>query len=321
MKKFLVSAAILFSLAAHAWEPTKPITVIVGNQPGSLNETGFRAVAAIVNKTHPGVTFVIELRPGADSVIAMNQLYSAAPDGYTIAIPSYMSTFVTNDIWQKDIKKFQYNSFTNVLGMGKSPLTIVASASSKVNSVADLADLVKNTTKPISFAVGGGAHRMAFEYFMLNASGNKQLVKTVPFPGPLQAVTSVAGDGGTEFGIMPISVALPLVQAGKVKVIGITGDRKLTKLPSAEPIKINGKNIDVFAAWAMILPPNTPKEIVKWYQDTFTPALQSAEIKRYYDDGLNFLDEKELTTEGFGKGIEKLRSVWIPLSQQVNLND
>ena len=85
--------------------------------------TGFAVVFEIVKldtdgaKTNPDLVFVIELKPGADSVIAMNHLYNAAPDGYTIAIPSYMSTFVTNDIWQKDIKKFQYNSFTNIFGM------------------------------------------------------------------------------------------------------------------------------------------------------------------------------------------------------------
>ena len=316
-----IIAVALISTVVHAWEPTKPVTVIIGNQPGSGNELGFRAISAQVAKKHPNVTFIIELKPGADSTIAMNHLYEAKPDGYTIAIPSYMSTFVTNDIWQKDIKKFQYNSFTNVLGMGKSPLTIVANPTSKVNTVAELADLVKNTDKPITFAVGGGAHRMTFEYFMLKAAGNKKLVQTVSFPGPLQAVTSVAGDSGTEFGIMPIAIALPLVQAGKVKVIGITGERKLDRMPTAEPIQVGGSYIDVFAAWALVLPPNTPPEIAKWYQDAFTPALRTADIKRYYDDNLIFLDEKELTSVGFSKGIEKLRSVWIPLSQQVNLKN
>jgi tripartite-type tricarboxylate transporter receptor subunit TctC len=322
MKKIFASLLLATTtLLAHAWEPTKPITVLIGNQPGSGNEVGFRAISAQVAKTHPNVKFIIELKPGADSVIAMNALYEAKPDGYTIAIPSYMSTFVTNDIWQKDIKKFEYNSFTNIFGMGKSPLTIVANPKSKINTVDEFADLVKNTTKPVNVAVGGGAHRMTFEFFMLKAKGNKQLVKTIPFPGPLQAVTSVAGDSGTEFGIMPIAIALPLVQAGKVKVIGITGERKLDRLPSAEPIRVGGSYIDVFAAWAMILPPNTPKEIVEWYQEAFVPALRSKEVKSYYDDNLIFLDERELNPVGFARGIEKLRGVWIPLSQQVNLND
>lgn len=319
--KILASLLIAVSLCATAWEPTKPITVLIGNQPGSGNEVGFRAISAIVNKSNPEVSFVIDLKPGADSVVAMNMLYAAKPDGYTIAIPSYMSTFVTNDIWQKDVKKFQYNSFTNVFGMGKSPLTIVANPRSKVNTVAELAALFKNASKPVNVAIGGGAHRMAYEYFMMQAGGNKKMVSYIPFPGPAQALNAVASEDVAEFGILPIAIALPLVQAGKVKVIGITGERRLTNLPQAAPIKVNGHSIDVFAAWALILPPNTPAEIVKWYQDKFVPALRSPEIKQYYDSNLIFLEEKELTPEGFSKNIDHIRSIWIPLSQQVNLID
>ena len=270
-------------------------------------------------RDNPKANFIIELKPGADSVIAMNMLYDAKPDGYTIAIPSYMSTFVTNDIWQKNQKKFAYNSFTNVMGMGKSPLCIVANPTSKINTIPELVNYVQHTTKPVTVAIGGGAHRMTFEYFMYIAHGNKDLVKTSQFPGPLQAVTATASDAGFEFGIMPVAIAKPLIDAGKVKLIGVTGERRVSAYPKVEPIQVNGKHIDVFAAWALILPPGTPTDIVAWYQRNFTPALESAEIKKYYDDNLIFLDKSELTPAGFARGIEKLRAVWMPLSQRVDL--
>ena len=318
MKKLLLTLLLVPALA-FAWEPTKPITVLIGNQPGSGNEVGFRAISAIVMRDNPKANFIIELKPGADSVVAMNMLYDAKPDGYTIAIPSYMSTFVTNDIWQKNQKKFAYNSFTNVMGMGKSPLCIVANPTSKINTIPELVNYVQHTTKPVTVAIGGGAHRMTFEYFMYIAHGNKDLVKTSQFPGPLQAVTATASDAGFEFGIMPVAIAKPLIDAGKVKLIGVTGERRVSAYPKVEPIQVNGKHIDVFAAWALILPPGTPTDIVAWYQRNFTPALESAEIKKYYDDNLIFLDKSELTPAGFARGIEKLRAVWMPLSQRVDL--
>lgn len=319
IKYILFILISLSSTMALAWEPTKPITVIIGNQPGSGNEIGFRVISAVVTKNNPSANFIIELKPGADSVIAMNMFHDAKPDGYTIAIPSYMSTFVTNDIWQKNAKKFEYNSFTNVLGMGKSPLCIVANPTSKINTVSELIEYVRNTNKPITFATGGGAHRMTFEYLMYKAQGNRDLIKYAPHQGPLQALTSVASSTGMEFGIMPVTIAKPLIDAGKVKLIGITGEHKIAYYPKAEPIKVGGSYIDVFAAWAMILPPNTPKDIVEWYQKMFIPALRSKEIKSYYDDNLIFLDEKELSPEGFSRGIEQLRATWIPLSQRVDL--
>ena len=160
---------------------------------------------------------------------------------------------------------------------------------------------------------------MAYEFFMLKAKGNKEQVKFTQFPGPLQAVTAVASDAGIEFGIMPIAIALPLVQSGHVKVIGITGEKRLANLPAAEPIRAGGSYINVFAAWALALPPGTPQEIVDWYAKNFIPALKSTEIRQYYDANLIFLDERELSHAGFNNHFDHLRSIFIPLSQQVNL--
>jgi len=318
MKKLLLTFLFL-PMIALAWEPSHPITVLIGNQSGSGNENAFRAASAIVTQNNPNANFIIELKPGADTVVAMNMLYDAKPNGYTIAIPSYMSTFVTNDIWQKNQKKFNYNSFTNVTGLGKSPLCVVANPTSKINTVSELIEYVQHTNKPVTVAVGAGAHRMAFEYLMYKAHGNKDLVKSSQFPGPLQAVTATASDAGFEFGIMPVTVARPLIDAGKVKLIGITGEHKIAYYPNAEPIIVNGSYIDVFAAWAIILPPGTPSDIVAWYTRNFIPALESAELKKYRDDNLIFLDKRELTPAGLSHGVEQLRATWIPLSQRVDL--
>lgn len=320
MKKLLLTFLFFISTAAMAWEPTKPITVIIGNQAGSGNEVGFRAISQIVQKSNPNVTFIIELKPGADSSISMNKLYESAPDGHTIAIPSHMSTYVTNDIWQSKIKKFEYNSFVTAFSMGQSPMCIVANPKSKINTVNELIQLVQTTDRPVTFAIGGGAHRMTYEYFMMKTNGNKSKVDFVNFPGPAQALQSVASDAGTEFGIMPITIAKGLVQSGHVKLIGISGDKRLERLPQAEPIIVGGSHISVMGGWALALPPDTPQDIVDWYMKTFIPALKSAEAKRYFDDNLIFLDPKHLTPQGFDNHILNLRKEYMPLAKTIDIS-
>jgi tripartite-type tricarboxylate transporter receptor subunit TctC len=114
---------------------------------------------------------------------------------------------------------------------------------------------------------------------MLKGNGNKDLVKTIKFNGPLPAVTSVAaGDvGGTEFGIMPIAVAKGLIEAGKVKPIGFTGERIMPQFPKVPLLNKVALGINVYAAWTLALPPNTPKEIVDWYEKTFAAAAMTEE--------------------------------------------
>ena len=98
MIKKLLLALLLVPVMAWAWEPTKPVTVIVGNTPGAGNEIAFRKLASIVQKTNPTVVFVVQNIPGADSVIANNRVLESAADGHTINLPSHMSSYVTNDI-------------------------------------------------------------------------------------------------------------------------------------------------------------------------------------------------------------------------------
>ena len=317
IKKLLV-AALLVPVLAWAWEPVKPITVLIGFQPGSGNEVGFRVLSKQVQIANPDVKFIIELKPGADSVLATNALAAAKPDGYTISIPSYMGTFVTNDIWQRDIKTWQYNSITNVIGMGKSPMAIVANARSRINTPAELNALLRDTTQPITFAVGAGAHRMTWEFIMDRAQGNRSLVKYAQHQGPLQAVTAVASDSGMEFGIMPVAIAKPLLDAGKVKLIGISGERRVASL-DAEPYRVGGHYINVFAAWALSLPPNTPAEIVDWYQRQFAAAIRTAEVQAFYRDNYIFVEPSELTPRGLAQHIEQLRSIWMPMGDRILL--
>ena len=295
MIKKLLLAVLLVPIMAMAWEPTKPVTVIVGNTPGAGNEIAFRKLAAIVQKTNPTVVFVVQNIPGADSVIANNRVLEAVPDGYTINLPSHMSSYVTNDIWEKSIKKYKYDSFVDVLTMGKSPLVLVASVRSDINTPEQFVRLIRTTTAPISVAVGGGAHRTAFEYLMDRGKGNRDQVKAIKFNGPMPAVTSVAsydGTQGTEFGILPIAVAKALIDAGKVKPIGFTGTRRMPQFPA----------------------------VVSWYQREFSAAVRSAEYKEWADGQVVFYEESELTPAGLKRQMDELRAAFIPVLSRIDLN-
>lgn len=324
MKKLLAILALIPCLA-FAWQPekSKTVTVIVGNTPGAGNEISFRALAKIVQQNNPNFVFAVVNVPGQDSAIANNRFMEAAPDGYTINLPSHMSSYVTNDIWQQKIKKYNYDSFVDVLTMGKSPLVLVASPKSTVNTPIDFIRYLATSTKPINIAVGGGAHRTAYEYLITKAHGNRDMIKPVSFNGPLPTVTSVAsydGKTGTEFGIMPIAVARPLVEAGKVKIIGFTGTRTMPQYPNVPLLNTVAPGINVYAAWSIQLPAGTPKEIVSWYQREFARAVRSKEYAEWRNQNIVFYEESELNPEGLRKQMNSLRETFLPVLRNIDLN-
>ena len=322
MKKLLALLLVTASVLAQAWEPVKPVTVIVGNTPGAGNEIAFRKLAEIVQKTNTKFNFVVENRPGVDSVIAQNHFLTVPADGYTINLPSHMSTYVTNDIWEKNIKKFKYDDFFDVMTIGKSPLVLVASPKSTITTPEEFIRLIRITGGAINIAVGGGAHRTAFEYLMEKAHGNRDQVKPIKFNGPQPAVLSVAsydGKTGTEFGIMPIAVAKPLVDAGKVRAIGFTGTRQMPQFPNVPLLRDVAPGIYVYAAWSLELPKGTPKEVIEWYQQHFSAAIKSKEYAEWMDANVVFYEESELSPAGLKKQMDSLRTTFLPVLEKLDL--
>ena len=323
MKKLLATLALaVLPVFAFAWEPTKPVTVIIGNTPGAGNEMAFRKLAEIVQKQNPKFVYVVQNIPGADSVIANNKFLEANNDGHTINLPSHMISYVTNDICEKNIKKYNYDSFVDVLTMGKSPLVLVASVKSGINTPQEFVKYIQSG-RTINIAIGGGAHRTAFEYLMAKGNGNKDTVKPIKFNGPQPAVQSVAsfdGKTGTEFGIMPIAVAKALVDAGKVKPIGFTGTRKMAQFPDVPLLRDIAPGINVYAAWSIQLPPGTNKDVVEWYQQQFSKAVRSAEYKEYTDANVIFYAEDELNPAGLKKHMDELRAAFIPVLSKIDLS-
>ena len=321
IRKIILSLLVL-PIAALAWEPTKPVQVYIGNTPGAGNEMAFRKLAEIVQKKNPNFVYVVQNIPGADSVIANNKFLEAPNDGLTINLPSHMSSYVTNDIWEKNLKKYNYDSFVDVLTMGKSPLVLVANVKSGINTPQEFVKYIQSG-RSVNVAIGGGAHRTAFEYLMEKGRGNKDAVKSIKFNGPMPAVQSVAqwdGKTGTEFGIMPIAVAKALIDAGKVKPIGFTGTRKMAQYPAVPLLKDVAPGINVYAAWSIQLPPGTSKDIVEWYQREFSAAVRSAEYKEYTDANVIFYAEDELTPAGLKKHMDELRAAFIPVLSKIDLS-
>jgi tripartite-type tricarboxylate transporter receptor subunit TctC len=317
MFKKIIICLLLLPAMAVAWQPERPVTAIVGFAPGSGNELAFRQASAIVAKNNPGVTFVVENRPGADSVISQNHMLTVPADGYILSVPSHMSLFVTNDIWQQDIKKFKYDSFINVVTLGKSPLAVVASERSIINTPDAFVGMLQKYHRPVNVAIGGGAHQMAFEYMMWRVGGNRDTVKSIRYPGPQQAVIAVAANDitTTEFGIMPIAVARPLIEAGQIKLIGLTSTITINGMPTMTRA-VPGLKVD--AGWMVSLPPSTPDNIVNWYQKEFSRAIRSQEYQVWARANYIFTVDTELTPAGTLHYAEQLRKSFAPVIPHVS---
>jgi tripartite-type tricarboxylate transporter receptor subunit TctC len=319
MKKIIAGAAVALSLVAHAFEAPRTVTVTTGFGPGSGNEVSFRAVAAIVEKTNPATSYVVLNRPGADEVVALNWFTKLPPRGDNLYITSHQGVFTAIDHWYPDQIKFNPFDMEFVTTIAKSPLAVVAHINSPTNTPQELLARIKNTREPITFGLGAGAHKLVFEYLMDKGQGNRELVRSVMYKGPAQAVTDVAGNQ-VEFGILPTAVAYGLVKGGKVKYIALAGEQRLARIPDVPLWQETVPGLNVYAAWAIAMPPGTPRSQVDHYNRQFVAAIRSAEAKQFFDENLMFTVPAEHTPEGVRKHLIELRKKWFPYVQKMKFD-
>jgi tripartite-type tricarboxylate transporter receptor subunit TctC len=206
-----------------------------------------------------------------------------------------------------------------VTTIAKSPLAVVANINSRVNTPEQFIERVKNPRAPVNVAIGALAHRIVLEYLMDAVKGDRKQVQAVLYKGPAQAVQDVAGNQ-VEFGIMPIAIAKPLIDAGKVKPIAITSEQRLTQIPKVPLWKDHVPGLNVYAAWMIMLPPGTPREQVDYYNRLFVPAINSPEAQRTFNENLMFTVQSEQTPEGARAYMSRLIRHWAPYVKKITVN-
>ena len=316
--KQLLAMLLLVPTLAFAWQPPagKPVTATVGFAPGSGNEVSFRIVAAQVEQANPKMTFVVQNKPGAGEIVGVNWFAQQQPNGLNLYISSQQGIFTATEQWYPGQLRINPMDMEFVSTIAKSPLAVVANINSSVNTPEQFIERVKNPQAPVNVALGATAHRIVLEYLMDHVKGDRKQVQAVLYKGPAQAVQDVAGNQ-TEFGILPIAIAKPLIDAGRVKAIAIASEQRLSKIPQVPLWKDYVPGLNVYAAWMIMLPPGTPREQIDYYNKIFVPAINSPEAKKLFDENLMFTVKSEQTPEGARAYISRLQTQWIPYTKRI----
>jgi tripartite-type tricarboxylate transporter receptor subunit TctC len=201
---------------------------------------------------------VVENRPGAASVIGAQLVARAAPDGYTLMIASG-ATMAVNVTLHRKLPYDPAEDFAPIALIARVPEVLVVNAQLPVRSLADLAALAR--TRPLTFASAGPGTAQHLEGEMLNSALGLDLLH-VPYKGALPALNDVVG-GHVAMMFTPIPNALPLIQSGKVRAIGLATSEPVAALPDVPPLATIGAPGFEAGGWFMLVAPAaTPQPII-----------------------------------------------------------
>jgi len=256
-------ACVLLALAASAATaqtyPTKPVRIIVMYGPGSTIDIMARLIAPRLNEAL-GQPVIVENRPGAGGAIGMDMAAKAPPDGHTLTIGA-TGPSVTNPLLYPKIPFDPIRDFAYISLIATGPAVIAVHPSIPAKNVRELVALAKARPGQLNYGspgVGTSPH-LAGELF-------KQVTGTqivhVPYKGNAEAITDLLG-GQISIVFTGVPPVIPLMQAGKIKLMATTGDKRIATIPALPTIAESGYPGAAMGIWyGLVAPAATPVSII-----------------------------------------------------------
>ena len=274
-----VAGAVLGSAAVAQtpeWPQAKPITYIVPFTAGGSTDVVGRTIGQKLQEALKQ-TVVVDNKPGQGGGIGASLVAKAAPDGYTL----FGGTISTHAINASLYKKLSYDpvkDFEPVALVAFLPNVLLVDPNLGVNTVAELIALLKKDEKKRTFASSGAgtSTHLAGEMF---ADLIGVPLAHIPYKGTSPAMVDVSA-GQVTFMFDQMTAALPLLQAGKLKLLAVTTARRIGLAPNTPTMIEAGVAGFEMSSWqAIYAPKGTPKAIVQRLHAEIARALKAPDVQ------------------------------------------
>lgn len=258
--------------AANTW-PSQPLKMVIGYSTGGAADMVGRALAQAVQE-QLGQPLVMDYKPGAGGAVAAAAVARSPADGYTLYLADTGGMAIIPNLRQVPYDPVQ--DFTPISFVGASGLVLLAHPQVPATDVPGLVKLLKEKPDHHAYSTSGtgSPHHLAAELF-------KQMTGTemrhIAYRGAAPALNDLMA-GTVQLGFSTLGPALPLIQAGRVRAIGVTSAKRTASLPQVPTIAEQGVAGYEATPWfSVVAPPNLPGPIAARLQAAFATALRDKE--------------------------------------------
>jgi tripartite-type tricarboxylate transporter receptor subunit TctC len=298
--------------AAGQQYPVRPVRVIVPLSPGGGVDLIARIIADHYSQVM-GQRFIVDNRPGAGGTIGVETVAKAAPDGHTLLVSS--SSMVTNAVIQAQ-RYDPIRDFQPVTKLTSNSYVVLVTPSLPVSSVKDLLALARSQPGKITYASSGVGAILHMGSELLCAMTGVQMTH-VPYKGVAEAYPAVASGLVSWVLGNPLS-AVPLMKAGRVKGIAVTGAARMKAMPDLPTVAESGVPGYAVEAWfGAFAPARTPAAVVNRLQAEAAKAIHAPELeRRYAAEGTNMVGN---SPQEFSKEVKAEHDKWRALVAKAGL--
>ena len=273
---FLCIANALIPVAVAQTFPSKPIRLIVGFPPGGPADFTARLIAEKLPALL-GVTAIVENRVGANATIGADYVAKAAPDGHTVFVTTCGAVAISPHVGAK-LPYDPLRDFAPIAQVVTAYSTLAVHPSLPVRNAKEFVALARARKGQISMASTGIGSIPHLAQELLKASAKVDFVH-VPYKGAAPSVTDTIG-GQVSSLVLDVTPLLPHLRAGKLRPIGIAGDKRVQLLPDVATLEEQGyKNAEAPNWYAVFAPAKTPREIVMRLNDAVRKSIDMADVR------------------------------------------
>ena len=277
MSLALISLAGPLSSAHAQGFPDQPIKFVVPFGPGSGTDTSARYFARQLQQL-TGQPVIVENRPGANGFIAVKNVLSAAPDGYTVFIDSN-STLAVNAALFKQLPYDPVADFSPLTMMMRSPAMLAASPQAPYNTLKELIAYAQANPGKVNFGAGSAGYQLMGE--LLNDAADIKTVH-VPFKGAGDTITAVASNT-VGYTFAEVTAVQELAKGGRVKALAVASNQRVGTSPEVPTMSEAGlPDFEAYTWVGAMVSAKTPAGQTAKLADLFTQISKMDETREFY---------------------------------------
>lgn len=275
-----VLAAVLLATAAWAAQadtfPAKPIKFVVPYPPGGASDVTARLIA---DKLGPmlGQSVIVDNRPGANGIVALEAVSKSPADGYTILMGNVGPNAINAGLYPK-LPYDPLKSFAPIMLTTTVPIVLVVNPASGITTTQQLIAQAKASPGNVKFASGGpgSATHLTAELFKNKAAID---IVHVPYKGDVPAMTDVMG-GHVNFTFATAIAAAPFIAQGRVRVLATASNARPKSLAQYPTVAEAGVKDFESTSWGGVLAPaGTPQPVIALLHDRLAKVMALPDVR------------------------------------------
>jgi tripartite-type tricarboxylate transporter receptor subunit TctC len=284
--------------------PNKSVKIIVPYAPGGAVDVVTRKVAQKLTEQTKQVFFV-ENKAGATGTIGVNQVAKSDPDGYTL-----VANDTTYSLLPHIFKNLPFDTNTDLQPISAFvfvPMGLVVSSESKYKTLNELIADARKEPNKVTYGTGGSGTTPHFvgEAFGIAANAN---FMAVPFKGAAEATQAVLSNS-IDFQFASTTGLMGNVKAGKLRMLGISGDKRIPALPNVPTFTESGLKWQGLINWTGLwAPKGTPAPVIARLQKEIAIAMASPDMK-VFAEGMG-AEPKQIGGDAFAKVLKDSTETW-----------